>query len=306
MTGRITEYRRGSWTFDVVDEGPLVGIPIVLLHGFPQRAASWGRVAPLLHAKGFRTYAPDQRGYSPRARPRRRRDYRQSELVDDVLALIDEIGTPDVHVVGHDWGAMVAWALAIREPDRVRTLTTLSVPHPGAFLAAMPRGQILKSWYMLLFQIPWLPEKLLALGLRQPGAARKAGLPESDDDHLATDIVAYGALPGALNWYRAMLIPDKRLRMRRVHVPTTYVWSDGDVALGRTGARLCGSWVDAPYEFVTLRRASHWLPETRPAEVAKAIIDRAATADERAMQSAVDLPAMTPTKDDEERAEQAD
>lgn len=279
MTERITEYRRGPWTFDVIDEGPADGDPVILLHGFPQRASNWDRAARLLHERGLRTIAPDQRGYSPRARPRRRRDYRQSELVADVVALIDELGAQRVDVVGHDWGAAVAWTLAANHPGRVRTLTAISVPHPGAFLRAMPRGQILRSWYMLVFQLPWLPEKLLGAGMRRPGFAVRMGLPADHDDRLA-DIVDSGALNGALNWYRGMPIPDPAVRMRKVTVPTTYVWSDGDPALGRAGARLCASWVDAPYEFEALTGANHWLPENRPREVAEAILRRVLSVDD--------------------------
>lgn len=108
MASRIGEFRRGPYTFDVLDEGPGDGEPVLLLHGFPQRATSWERVVPLLHDKGFRTLAPDQRGYSPGARPPRRREYVQSELVADALALLDAAGIDRVHLVGHDWGAAVA------------------------------------------------------------------------------------------------------------------------------------------------------------------------------------------------------
>ncbi len=275
MTERLTTFRRGAYTFDVLDAGPLDGEPIVLLHGFPQRARSWDLVAPHLHARGFRTIAPDQRGYSPGARPTRRREYVQGELVADVLALFDAAGVEDAHVVGHDWGAAVAWTLAAHHPDRVRTLTALSVPHPGAFLQAMPRGQILRSWYMLAFQIPALPEKLLGrLMTTRPDFGVRMGLPEPFASRVVTDIAEYGALPGALGWYRAMAIPDKRSTPAQVKVPTSYLWGDRDIALGRVGAQLSSGWVDAPYDFVVLPGADHWLPESRSDEVAAAILRR--------------------------------
>ncbi|GAA12738.1 alpha/beta fold hydrolase [Gordonia alkanivorans] len=272
MTDRLTTFRRGAYTFDVLDAGPLDGEPIVLLHGFPQRARSWDLVAPRLHARGFRTIAPDQRGYSPGARPTRRREYVQGELVADVLALFDDAGVEDAHVVGHDWGAAVAWTLAAHHPDRVRTLTALSVPHPGAFLQAMPRGQILRSWYMLAFQIPALPEKLLGrLMTTRPDFGVRMGFPEPFASRVVPDIAEYGALPGALGWYRAMAIPDKRSTPAQVKVPTSYLWGDRDIALGRVGAQLTSGWVDAPYDFVVLPGADHWLPESRPDDVAVAI-----------------------------------
>ncbi|GAB87607.1 alpha/beta fold hydrolase [Gordonia rubripertincta] len=274
-TDRLTTFRRGRHTFDVVDAGPPDGEPIVLLHGFPQRASSWDLVAPLLHDKGFRTIAPDQRGYSPGARPTRRRDYVQGELVADVLALLDAAGLDDAHVVGHDWGAAVAWTLAAHHPDGVRTLTALSVPHPGAFLQAMPRGQFLRSWYMLAFQIPVLPEKLLGrLMTTRPDFGVRMGLPEPFASRVVPDIAEYGALPGALGWYRAMPVPDKRSVPAQVKVPTSYLWGDRDIALGRVGAQLTSGWVDAPYDFVVLPGADHWLPESRPDDVAAAICRR--------------------------------
>ncbi|MEO9329292.1 alpha/beta fold hydrolase [Gordonia aurantiaca] len=275
MTTRLTEFRRGPYTFDVIDAGPPDGEPVVLLHGFPQRATAWKLVAPLLHDSGFRTLAPDQRGYSPGARPVRRRDHVRSELVADVLALLDSAGLDRAHLVGHDWGAIVAWSLAAHHPDRVTTLTALSVPHTGAFLQAMPHGQFLRSWYMLAFQIPVLPERFLIRMIRtRPDFGRRMGLPEPFASRLVADIVEYGALPGALAWYRALFLPDAAAASGKVRVPTTYVWGARDVALGRAGARLCAGWVDAPYEYIELTDADHWLPESRPEDVAAAVLAR--------------------------------
>ena len=275
MTGerRITTYDRDGLTFRVRDEGPLDGDVVVLLHGFPQVSSSWDQVAPLLHAQGLRTLAPDQRGYSPGARPRGRRAYRGTELVADVVELARLTGGP-VHLVGHDWGAAVAWLTAAVAPGSVRTLTALSVPHPGAFFAALPRGQALHSWYIALFNLPWLPERLLS----RPGTAdrfmRGAGMTPTMVADFRRDVVDSGALPGGLGWYRAMAFADPRLLRSRVPVPTTYVWSDGDVFLGRAGARLCKRYVEAPYTFEVLAGASHWLPDERPDDVARAVLAR--------------------------------
>ena len=155
---RIETYQNAQLTFDVRDQGPLDGDPVVLLHGFPERAASWDAVAARLHEHGLRTLAPDQRGYSPGARPRFRTSYRLPALVADVEALIDEIGRP-VHLAGHDWGATVAWGLAARRPDLVRSLTAVSVPHPAAFVTACLKGsQLRDSWYFTVFGLPFVPE----------------------------------------------------------------------------------------------------------------------------------------------------
>ncbi len=275
MTERLTEFANGDLVFDILDDGPIDGPPVVLLHGFPQRATAWELVAPLLHDKGFRTIAPDQRGYSPRARPPRRRDYRLGELAGDVIALVDALGVDRVDLVGHDWGGSAAWAAAARHPDRVRTLTAISTPHPAAFVQAMPRGQLLRSWYMAFFALPAVPEFLLARSFR-PGstALGRMGLPERFSSRLHDDIVASGALPGALNWYRGMPFSLRGERVPPVAVPTTFVWSDHDAYLGWPAARLTAGWVRAPYEFRVIRGADHWLPEKNPSDVAAAIIDR--------------------------------
>jgi pimeloyl-ACP methyl ester carboxylesterase len=275
MTRRITSYYRDGLTFDVRDEGPLDGQVVVLLHGFPERSSSWRHVAPILHAQGIRTLAPDQRGYSPGARPRRRRDYRLPLLVDDVAALAERAGGP-VDVVGHDWGAVVGWALATTRPDLVRTLTAVSVPHPAAFLHAMlTSGQVARSRYMLAFQLPVLPERWA----REPGGRfdrefRKGGMTDDDVARFRREIVEYGALPGGLAWYRAMFLTDPRSTRGRVGVPTTYVWSDRDVAVSRHAAERCGRYVDGPYRFKVLEGVSHWIPTQAPEPLAALVLDR--------------------------------
>lgn len=274
---RITSYEREGLTFEVRDEGPPDGDVVVLLHGFPQLNTSWDQVVPLLHAEGLRTLAPNQRGYSPGARPRGRRAYRSSRLAADVMALADLTGGP-VHLVGHDWGAAVAWGTTMLAPDKVLTLTAVSVPHPGAFMAAMPRGQAWESWYMALFNIPWLPERLLSGRRFGDWFLRRGGMTPSMIEDFRRHIVDGGALRGGLGWYRALALSDPRAFSTHVVVPTTYVWSDGDVFLGRAGARLCERYVDGPYTFEVVEGASHWLPDERPQEVGAAILQRIASA----------------------------
>jgi pimeloyl-ACP methyl ester carboxylesterase len=276
MAERITSVRRDGLTFDVFDEGPLDGEVVVLLHGFPERSTSWRYVVPLLHERGYRTIAMDQRGYSPRARPRWRWSYRIGELTDDVLALLDRIGAP-VHLVGHDWGAVPAWAVAIERPERLRTLTAVSVPHPMAFLRAMVTSrQFRRSYYIALFQLPFLPEWLA----RKPGGRvdtelRKGGMTAEQVARFRREIVDDGALHHALMWYRAAILVDRRVRAnRKVTVPTTFVWSDRDVACDRRGAELTERYVDAAYELVVLRGVSHWIPAQAPEALAEAIVKR--------------------------------
>ncbi|MFC9977500.1 alpha/beta fold hydrolase [Spirillospora sp. NPDC127200] len=273
---RITSFERDGLVFDVADQGPIEGEVVVLLHGFPQRSGSWDLLAPPLHDAGYRTLAPDQRGYSPRARPRGRFAYRLSALTADVLALVRtaEPGGRKVHVVGHDWGAAVAWTLAATRPDAIATVTALSVPHPAAFMRALfTSRQFLMSWYMFLVQIPWLPE-LLVRGLVRKARPRMiaglvaGGLPEASAARDIDFLTDSGALTPIFNWYRAMPFnPPERLA--RVTVPTLYVWSDGDPALGRTGAELTRRFVTGPYTFHTLTGVGHWIPEQAAREVAE-------------------------------------
>ncbi|MBE7187202.1 alpha/beta fold hydrolase [Jatrophihabitans endophyticus] len=265
-------YRRGELVFDVSDTGG-DGDVVVLLHGFPQNRHEWDAVTPHLSSAGYRVLAPDQRGYSPGARPAGRRSYVQSELVADVLALTDAAGVDSFHLVGHDWGALVAWAVTSRHPERVRTLTAVSVPHPKAFAWAMPRGQALKSWYMAAFQLPALPERFLpsTRGLAMLGSG---GLtPEQMRAYV--EPLGRDGLTGALNWYRALPWSQREKGYaRRSTVPTTYVWSDGDVALGRAGAEATARFVDAPYRFAVLAGLSHWIPDEAPDDLAELILDR--------------------------------
>ncbi|GAA1482281.1 alpha/beta fold hydrolase [Gordonia sinesedis] len=285
MSERITQYTRDGLTFDVIDSGP-VGAggsgddrgttpPVILLHGFPQRANSWDQVTPLLNAQGLRTLAPDQRGYSPGARPAGRRAYRMDELVADVIALADAIDAPTFHLVGHDWGAAVAWMVAANHPDRVATLTTVSVPHPAAFLRAMPRGQLLHSWYILFFQLPWLPERAVtAVSRMRRQVPARIGLPDGFIPKLQREIVDYGALRGGLGWYRGLPFGDPRDTGRRVSTPSTFVWSDHDGYIGAAAARGCAEYVTGPFDYIEIPDATHWLPETHATELADAIIAR--------------------------------
>ena len=265
----------GGLTFDVRTLGPDDGEPVVLLHGFPETSLSWSAVAPVLADAGFRVIAPDQRGYSPDARPTAVADYGMQHLVDDVLGLADALDLGMFHLVGHDWGAAVSWAVAAHHGDRLRTLTAVSVPHLAAYNAAL-RGDSDQQ------------ERASYIGLmRQEGKAEDV-LAEADGRRLramydgkipATHVDAYvdffhdrEALTGALAWYRAMTA--ELANLPSVSVPTTYVWSDGDWAIGRASAEACGDHLTGPFEFVQLEDISHWIPEEAAGDLAAAILER--------------------------------
>lgn len=274
MTDILTSFTREGLVFDVIDQGPRDGEVVVLLHGWPQLNTCWDEVASHLNASGFRTVAPNQRGFAMGARPKGRYAYRMSQLVADIAALIDELDQP-VHLVGHDWGAAIAWATAMEHPDKIRTLTAVSVPHPAAFLKSMPRGQIKDSWYMAVFNVPGLPERILGDPKRAKLALQvKAKMPTEAFQAYLRDFAGEPArMRTCFGYYRALPFSNPR-SLRKVAVPTTYIWSDDDVALSRVGAEMCGDYVTADYRFEVVEGASHWLPDEQPKEVARLIEER--------------------------------
>jgi pimeloyl-ACP methyl ester carboxylesterase len=261
--------------FDVKDEGPEVGPAVVLLHGFPQDSTCWDSIVVPLHEQGYRTLALDLRGYSPGARPKGARNYSLAAVTGDVVALLDAAGLARAHVVGHDWGGMVAWALAASQPGRVETVASLSTPHPAALRRAMVRStQAINSTYMLAFQLRWLPEQVLHPG----GPAWDAlirGMPAHQARYYTERMEQPGALTAALNWYRAMprevLRPS--VRVGRVRVPALYVWGDRDPALGRAAAVATSDFAVADYTFTILRGVGHWIPERAPGQVVDSLLE---------------------------------
>ena len=273
---RLSSFTRNDLTFEVDDAGPLGGETVVLLHGFPTDRTSWHSMAPLLHAAGLRTLAPDQRGYSPGARPPGRAAYRLEELLADVLALLDAAGVERAHVVGHDWGGAVAWLLAGNHPDRLASVTVLSTPHPAALSRAWKsdRRQRLRSWYVAAFQVPWVPERVF--GALFNSVVVGTGMPPEDARRYAAHLAHAGTLAGPIDWYRASR--SSNVPAHRVSVPATYVWGSRDSFLGRAAAGLTREHVRGAYRFIELDD-NHWLPERRPEECAAAVIARVRAGD---------------------------
>jgi pimeloyl-ACP methyl ester carboxylesterase len=272
---QLTEFGNENLSFPVRDLGPLDGPVIIALHGFPQTASCWDAVASELAAAGYRVLAFDQRGYTPNARPHAVKAYRVDRLAGDVLALADAAGVERFHLIGHDWGGGIAWYVAARHAQRVASLTGVSTPHPRAFLTALPGSQALRSWYILLFQLPWLPEYLVGLG---GGAIVSRGLRRSGLQDPATSVrllTDRSAAAGMINWYRALRIPGVT-PPGKVIVPTLHVWSDRDPWLGRRAAELTAKWVDGPYQFHIMWGVSHWIPEERPKELSRLVLDHLA------------------------------
>jgi pimeloyl-ACP methyl ester carboxylesterase len=291
----------GDLTFRAYRSGPDDGPVVLLLHGFPQTSRCWTAPLAALGDAGYRAVAVDQRGYSPGARPDDPAAYAMGHLVDDVLGLVDALDVDQVDLVGHDFGGSVAWTVAGHHPDRVRTLTVASTPHPLAFVrayqasgstssssssgspptspsavpSAVPAAesssessgssgsdQNRRSGYMRAFRES--PRGQIEAQLLADGAAGLrqvfAGLPAAAVDAHVAALSEPGALVAAVDWYRAMSAKVSAA-VPPCPVPTLYVWSDGDPAIGRDAAVATEQHVTGPYRFVTLEGVGHWIPE---------------------------------------------
>lgn len=256
--------------FDVAVDGPDDGPVVLLLHGFPQDHTVWEAVVGELHDRGLRTVAPDLRGYSPDARPSDPAAYGARALVGDALAILDDLEIESAHVVGHDWGGVVAWALAVVAPERLDSLVVLSTPHPAALARAMRTStQALRSWYFLLFRTRFA-ERLVLPRLR--GALMATGVPRDRAMHYGRRMDQPGAFTAALNYYRGL---DLSLFAGAgpVTVPTTLVWGTDDPFFGRRAAVLTGDHVSADHRLVVVQ-GGHWLPETEPWAVTRYLRER--------------------------------
>jgi pimeloyl-ACP methyl ester carboxylesterase len=266
-----------GFEFKVHQGGPDEGPVVLLLHGFPQNSQQWSGVLPLLHDAGLRTIAIDQRGYSSGARPSEPEEYAVAECVADALSIMDALNITSFHVVGHDWGSMVAWGLAAEHPDRVLSLTAISVAHPGAFAQAFTGDgdQRQKSRYMGFFaQLDKSEPALLADDARAlRGMFAGSGMSDEETDKYVRPMQVPGALRAALSWYTAAF--QRPLRdIPKVSVPTTFLWGTDDIALGREQAEACGDFVTADYRYVPLEKTSHWVPDQAPEIVGKQIVAR--------------------------------
>jgi pimeloyl-ACP methyl ester carboxylesterase len=259
-------------------EGPLV----VLLHGFPEFWFSWRFQIPALAAAGFRVVAPDMRGYNLSSRPRGARAYDTDRLAADVRDLIRERGAERAFVAGHDWGAGAAWIAAMNHPEVVERLAILNVPHPRRMLQGLrtPR-QLAKSWYILFFQLPWLPE----LSARAGGwwgwrhafeEARPGAFTPSDLERYVEAWSQPGAPTAMINFYRAALRQTPRSaegRIRRVEAPTLVIWGQRDRHLGAELAEPERADVPNLERVVRLPEASHWVHQDEPERVSELLIE---------------------------------
>ncbi|TEX46125.1 MAG: alpha/beta hydrolase [Actinomycetales bacterium mxb001] len=262
--------------------GPVDGDLVIALHGFPEFWRGMTGVIVSLARAGYRVVAPDQRGYNLSEKPEGIDAYNVDEMALDVVGIIDAMGRESAHVVGHDWGAAVAWWLALTRPERVRRLVVINVPHPSVF-AREVRGnkkQMRKSWYIFAIQVPAVPERV-AFGRRTRQRFSRAIAGTANPGSFTPDYLAQlreawaqpGAAQGMLNWYRASVRRRPgRLTDKRVHVPTLIIWGRKDVALSDTmvqpSADLCDDvrveWFDD---------ATHWVLHDEPERTSALILD---------------------------------
>ena len=273
-------FKNGDVGLHAVAAGPEDGPVVVLLHGFPEFWYSWHRQIEPLAAAGFRVIVPDQRGYNLSSKPFGVSSYAMTELVSDVIAIVDQLGQEKIFLVGHDWGAAVAWGAALLHPQRIAKLVVLNVPHPSVmrkFLSTSPR-QFLRSWYMFFFQLPWLPEALFSAFNYHIGA-RSLLRSSRPGTFSAEDLVQYrfawsqpGALTAMINWYRALFRTRAKFSDKTVRVPTRILWGERDdfllTEMAHESLRYCTS-----AELFTFANATHWLQHEEPARVSELLID---------------------------------
>jgi pimeloyl-ACP methyl ester carboxylesterase len=273
-------FRNGAIELHAVAAGPPDGPVVVLLHGFPEFWYSWHQQIEPLASAGFRVVVPDQRGYNKSTKPRGVASYALSQLTSDVLAVADQLGQDHIFLAGHDWGAAVAWSVALLHPRRIAKLAILNVPHPSVMRRYLNtnRRQLRRSWYMFFFQLPWLPEAAFSafnfrLGVRSLIHSSRPNTFSPED--LARYRVAWsrpGALTATINWYRAAFRYRSKFPDSTVRVPTRILWGERDAFLlsemAHDSLRYCDS-----AELYTFANASHWLQHEEPARVSELLID---------------------------------
>jgi pimeloyl-ACP methyl ester carboxylesterase len=259
--------------------GPLV----ILLHGFPEFWYSWRYQIPALAAAGYRVVAPDMRGYNTSEKPPGVRSYLIDTLADDVAGLIRHLGESTAIVVGHDWGGAVAWYVPMRHPGIVEKLIVLNAPHPGAFARELRTpGQMRKSWYILFFQLPWLPEALFrARGyaildrVMRSDPVRRDAFADADIRRYKRALSRPGALTGAINYYRALLRRNPREAMQEpptITCPTLLIWGEQDRYLGVPLTEGLERWVPA-IRVERIPEASHWVQIDAPERVNELMLE---------------------------------
>lgn len=248
------------------------GEPVILLHGFPETSHMWEGVLISLASRGYRCLAPDQRGYSPGARPKDIKSYRINEIASDVVALADAVGFQKFHLVGHDWGSGCGWTVVELYPERVNSWSALSIPHVAAFSIAKKTDpdQKKRSWYMDFFQIPVLPETFFGfLVTGNPRSLWKLSSDEGVADYLSV-FREFDGRRSTINWYRAN--KDFPIQYGNVSLPTILIWGNQDPAVGRAGVEMTKQYMKGEYSMLELD-AGHALVQEKFERVNQEILN---------------------------------
>jgi pimeloyl-ACP methyl ester carboxylesterase len=288
MTASQHMVRANGLRFRTMVDGPSDGDMAILLHGFPEGAESWSKQVDALAKAGCLAVAPDLRGYGLSDAPDGVEHYGIGHLVDDVAGIIKAFGRSEAHVAGHDWGAIVAWFFAGRHPEMTKTLTALSVAHPGALAEAsrVDEDQRARSRYVALFVQEGKAEHVLAdEDHRRLRAMFSLGpnpnaVPPAVLEHFVRSLSRPGRLTAALNYYRANLGAGggawaALAQEVKITTPTVLLWGDEDPALGRRAVEATARHVEGPYRLEILNGAGHWLQFERPAEVSRSLVQAA-------------------------------
>jgi pimeloyl-ACP methyl ester carboxylesterase len=247
------------------------GRPVVLLHGFPDSGRLWRHQVTALAEAGFQVIVPDLRGYGRSDKPSEVEAYSLPLLAGDVMAVLADAGVERAHVVGHDWGAALAWAIASLAPGSVDHLAVLSVGHPSTFRRTLEQRQ--KSWYMLLFQFPGVAERWLT----ENNWANMIGAGHPDAAQVVADIETNGSLVPGLNWYRANVGPETwvgpPVQLPPVQAPTMGIWSTGDFALTEAQMTDSAENVAGPWRYERLDGPGHWMQLDAPDKVSALLLD---------------------------------
>ena len=259
----------GGVRLHVEDHGS--GTPVLLIHGWPDSGYLWRHQVPFLTGHGFRVIVPDLRGLGRSDRPAAVADYALRNAVGDVAGILDTLGVAAAHVVGHDWGAAVAWFTAMFLPDRVTKLAALSVGHPGA-----PRTirQHEMAWYQLFFQFEGIAEATIAFD--DWAWLREFSRGDGDLERYIEDLSRPGALTASLNWYRANLaprMPGNPSGLPPVTAPTLGIWSTNDHYLDGERMERSGACVEGPWRHEVIPGASHWIPLDAPDRLNDLLLD---------------------------------
>jgi len=265
----------------VVQVGPQSGVPVILLHGFPEFWHGWRNQIPALVEEGCRVIIPDQRGYNLSDKPRGVKNYGVDVLVEDIIGLIDALGYEKVNLVGHDWGGIVAWTLAHKHPERLHKLSVMNAPHPAVMRKTLSHDldQMRRSWYVIFFQVPWLPELILSMNGWQM-FARSFQSTSKNGSFTEDDIAKYkeawsqpSALASMINWYRASVrYPSWISKDMCIKVPTLMMWGMKDFALTHRMARPSMDYVDEG-NLILFPEATHWVQHDAAEEVNHYLID---------------------------------